>query len=374
MLAVPLGPVQVNGKKDGNRLPLSFTFAEPLMSELRPVDQSQNAAFRARLEGWLNEQNQTLLEEVMATWQKALGRFHPDGALLAQLLEDAAVAAPAPSDPQDADLAAALDLLEGAASQGDLLKRLLEALSKLVERSAIFILKQGLASLYAHRGFAAGVPARSGAVVPPAELEQVIQGSIQSIRRKGPGYSALIEPLGGFEAAEVAIFALRHKRRVVALVLVDSGLRQTLDRPEQARALALGASAMLAALATGKEEDSQPHPTLPEAHPSAPTQRVPEPIEAAAPMDLDAKTRAAAERLARVLVGDVELYFPAKVGQARAQGNLYGQLREELERSRATFVDRFGEGVEAKYRIFTTTVIQQLCDGDASKLGAAPWA
>jgi hypothetical protein len=37
-------------------------------------------------------------------------------------------------------------------------------------------------------------------------------------------------------------------------------------------------------------------------------------------------------------------------------------------------VERFGEDVEARYRIFTTTVIQQLCDGDASKLGAAPWA
>jgi len=70
----------------------------------------------------------------------------------------------------------------------------------------------------------------------------------------------------------------------------------------------------------------------------------------------------------------VELYFPAKVALAHTKGNLYGQLRDELERSRATFVERFGEDVEARYRIFTTTVIQQLCDGDASKLGAAPWA
>ena len=73
-------------------------------------------------------------------------------------------------------------------------------------------------------------------------------------------------------------------------------------------------------------------------------------------------------------MGDVELYFPAKVAQARTQGNLYGQLRDELDRSRATFVERFGEDIEAKYRIFTTTVIHLLCDGEVAKLGAAPWA
>jgi hypothetical protein len=345
-----------------------------MMSDSRPVDQPKNDAFRARLEEWLNQQNQTLLEEVMATWQNAIGRFRPNEALLAQFLEAAVTpSAPAASGRQDAELASALDLLEGATSQSDLLKRLLDALSVLAERSALFILKQGLATLYAHRGFGADAPLRAGAVVPPSELESVIQGSTQSLRRKGPGYTALIAPISGFEASEVAIFALRHKRRAVALVLVDSGLRQSLDHPEQARALVLVASAMLAYLAGGKEEDSGSH-AIAEPHPSAPTQVVPETIEQPPPVDLDSKTRAAAERLARVLVGDVELYFPAKVSQARTQGNLYGQLRDELERSRATFVERFGADIEAQYRIFTTTVIQQLCDGDVSKLGAAPWA
>jgi len=37
-------------------------------------------------------------------------------------------------------------------------------------------------------------------------------------------------------------------------------------------------------------------------------------------------------------------------------------------------VERFGEGVEQEHRIFTTTVIQLLCNGDVARLGAAPWA
>jgi hypothetical protein len=346
------------------------------MSDSRPVDQPQNDALRAHLETWLNQQNQTLLEEVMSAWQRGLGHFHPDETLLGKLLE--AVAPPAAFAPpvdQDLELASALDLLEGATSQSDLLKRLLEALSPLVERSALFILKQGLASLYAHHGFEPEAPLKAGAVVPPQELESLIHGLTRSIRRKGAGYAALITPISSFEASDVAIFPLHHRKRTVALVLVDSGLRQTLDHPELARALVLVTSALLASLATGKEEVPRTHAQpAPEPHPSAPTQVVPEPIEALPPTDLDPRTRAAAERLARVLVGDVELYFPAKVAQVRTQGNLYGQLRDELERSRATFVERFGEEVENKHRIFTTTVIHQLCNGDVSKLGAAPWA
>ena len=344
------------------------------MSDSRPVDQPQNDALRIRLEAWLNQQNQTLLEEVMATWQNALGSFHPDAALLTQLRE--AMPLPeafAPAASQDPDLAPGLDLLEGAASQSDLLKRLLDALSPLAERSALFILKQGLASLYAHRGFEGEAPQKSGAIVLPEDLEALIQGSSRSIRSKGAGYTALIRAVSTFEASDIAIFPLRHKKRAVALVLVDSGLLPTQDHTEQARALVLVASAMLASLAAGKDEDHHAQTTR-EVHPSAPTQVVPEIIAPAAHIELDPKTRAAAERLARVLVGDVELYFPAKVALAHTKGNLYGQLRGELERSRATFVERFGEDVEVQHRIFTTTVIQLLCDGDVSKLGAAPWA
>jgi len=347
------------------------------MSAPRPEDQPNHDALRGPLETWLNQKNQSLLEEVIATWQLAMDRFHPDEALLAKLRE---AAGPAQAHPQDGScppaFAAALDLVEGATSQSDLLKRLLDGLAPLVERSALFILKQGLASLYAHRGYEANAPLKPGAVVPPSDLESVIQGLGRSLRKKGPGYSALLSVLSSYEAQDLAILPLRHKRKALALLLVDSGLRQKLDHPELVRALVLAASASLGSLAAGKDEPSQ---SLPQpigagtSASSAPTQMVPETIAAPPTVNLDPKTRAAAERLARVLVGDVELYFPEKVAQAHSQGNLYTLLRDELERSRATFVERFGEDLEAQHRIFTNTIVHQLCDGDASKLGRTPW-
>ena len=349
------------------------------MSDARPTDSSQPDPLRDRLEIWVNQHDQALLDEVMTAWQQALRRLRPDEALLGGLRDTLAGATTLiPAEGPDAALASGLDLLEGASSQGDLLKRLLDALLPFVERSALFILKQGLASLYAQRGFEADPLLRAGAVVPPPELEALIQGLMRSLRKRGPAYGALLVPLSSFEASEAAIFPIHHRKKTVALLLVDSGLRNRLDHPEQVRALVHAASALLASLATGKEEEPPPPRTTPAAPPvplpSAATQRLQDPIEPPPPVqNLDPRTRAAAERLARVLVGDVELYFPEKVAQGRSTSNLYGLLRGELERSRATFVERFGEDVERQSHIFVHTLVQQLCDGDPEKLGAHPW-
>lgn len=351
-------------------------FTEPPMRDLHPADQPQPEALRAVLEAWLSRHNHLLQKEVLAAWQGALERFQPDATLLAGLCEAALPVASAPASGQgETVLAKALDLLEDASGQGDLLKRLLDAANLFAERSALFIVKQGMASLYAHRGFEPDLPPATGAVAPPPDLQALIDGSTRALRQQGPSYTALLAALGAAPATDWAIYPLRHRKRGVALLMVDSGFLPNLTHPEQLRALVLATSGLLAALAPGREEpagEARPEPA--EHHPGgpapvAPAAEVPPPAAA-----LEPRIRAAAERLARVLVGDVELYFPTEVAEARSRGNLYGLLRNDLERSRATFVERFGEDTEIRYRIFTSTVIQHLCNGDASRLGPAPWA
>ena len=111
-----------------------------------------------------------------------------------------------------------------------------------------------------------------------------------------------------------------------------------------------------------------------EVPPSVLTQRIPDPITDTGAAALDPHVRANAERSARVLVGDLELYFPAKVAQGRNQGNLYVVMKDELDRSRASFVERYGADLENQYRIFYKTIVQLLCAGDPTRLGPAPWA
>ena len=338
------------------------------------MDQNVQEALKKLLQGWVETRQQALIEQVMVTWSEAVGRWTPDDelmdGLMAAIPEPEPVAPPPPAPGTDGDLGTSLELLENATTQGEVLKHLLDGLQLFVERSALFVLKQGIATIYAHRGFD-GEAHRTSPVVPPPELEQLVHGRVKVVAGPGPAYQALLGPLSQFQAADVRILPLRLRRKIVALLLVDSGLRQVIDHPNHVKALALGAEAQLSYLAGVKEEERA---AATEVNPSTLTQRIPDAIAETHPGTLDPKVRINAERSARVLVGDIELYFPTKVTQGQQQGSLYPLLREELDRSRASFVERYGLDVEVQHQIFYQTVVQQLCAGDPSRLGPAPWA
>lgn len=334
------------------------------------MDPSLSANLLAPLRAWLLERHEALREQMSQALSQDISRWEPDPDLLAQLT--AAVTASHSGAESDKELGLGLDLLDGAPSQGEVLHRLLDAMSPFAERVALFIIKQGLVSPFSSRGFE-GEPPKQGALVPPPELESLIQGKLPFVEHPGEAYQALLGALSKIPAAQMRIFPLRLKRKVVAILLVDSGRTPQLDRMPSIRALVRAAEACLSHLSGAKEEERTAPAEVP---PSAQTQRIPEVIQTAPPPpeELDPKIRATAERLARVLVGDIELYFPQKVADGRKAGNLYALLREELERSRATFIDRFGLDVESQHQIFFRTLVDLLCEGDPGKLKGASWA
>lgn len=321
---------------------------------------------------WIQDRHQALREQIMLTWEEGMGRLTPDAGLLEKIQDQMA---PPPSlglaSDTETDLGHGLDLIESATSQGEVLKRLLEALQPFAERCALFVIKQGIATLYHSRGFEPAPPRNAPPVVPPSELEPLLQGIGTLIDSPGPAYSALLAPLSRFEASSARILALRLRRKTVAILLVDSGLRQVIDHPSHIRALVHSAESALSVIVSQREEEKTA--THIEPPPSAPTQHIPETLADPSTPALDPKIRTNAERSARVLVGDIELYFPAKVTQGRQISNLYGVLKDELDRSRAAFVERYGADTENRHLIFYQTVISQLCENDPSKLGPAPW-
>jgi hypothetical protein len=407
-------------------------------------------SIKSTLQQWLEDRQKSLQEVLTVTLEEELGRLRPDDALVQRLMEpfaaaQAAAHASANMEEIERNLGAALDHLEKAPTQAEALKALMDGMSPLAARCALFIVKQGVANLFTHRGYGPDAP-RGGVQVPANPgLEPLLNGSALRLAG-GPGYAALAAPLGGAPTAEGMVFPLRLRRKVVALVLVDGGDRPKLDHPSLLQALVLAAESTLSQLAAAAQEaggtppgsitqaipvmpGAEPHritapmapsdakssgpmaatdirssqpmapvaprPTAPPmaappvALPPAPAMPVVPPPTPAQPLsandlvmpateappqdELDPKIRATAERLARVLVGDIELYFPQKVAQGKQNGNLYGLLREELDRSRHTFIERFGPEVEARHRIFVTTVVNLLCDADPARLGKAPW-
>ena len=340
------------------------------------MDENFPASMKALLAQWVTDRQQSFLEQVMLTWHEGMGGLAPNDALVARIVALMPVPAkPVAQGGDETDLGAGIEGLEKASTQGEVLKQLLETLARFTERSALFVVKQGIASLYAHRGFGTETPLAGTPVVPPPELEQLIQGQTALVERAGPAYAALLAPLSRFKAADLRIVPLSLRHKTVALLLVDSGVCDTIDYPHRLRALAYVAEARLSHLAGAKEakEAKEKKGSAEEPHPSVLTQLIPDPIMETPGPVLDPKIRLNAERSARVLVGDLELYFPAKVTQGQQQGNMYHAMRDELDRSRHSFVERYGAELEDQHHIFYQTVVQQLCGGDPARLGQAPW-
>ena len=78
-----------------------------------------------------------------------------------------------------------------------------------------------------------------------------------------------------------------------------------------------------------------------------------------------------ARRFARLLVSEIKLYNESKVAEGRAQGDLYGRLREYIDRSREMYDKRVKPEVAQRYDYFHHELVDTLAEGDPAKLGNA---
>jgi hypothetical protein len=77
-----------------------------------------------------------------------------------------------------------------------------------------------------------------------------------------------------------------------------------------------------------------------------------------------------ARRFARLLVSEIKLYNEQKVRDGRLDGDLYGRLREDIDRSRQMYDKRVAPPVAARYDYFYHEMVNTLAEGDPSKLGS----
>ena len=77
-----------------------------------------------------------------------------------------------------------------------------------------------------------------------------------------------------------------------------------------------------------------------------------------------------ARRFARLLVSEIKLYNEPKVKEGRLEGDLYGRLREDIDRSRQMYDKRVAPPVAARYDYFHQELVNTLAEGDPSKLGS----
>src|SRR5581483_4425797 len=71
-------------------------------------------------------------------------------------------------------------------------------------------------------------------------------------------------------------------------------------------------------------------------------------------------------RLAPLLMDEIKLYNQAKVAEGRKHKNLYDRLKEDIEKSRATYLKRYGNTSAASADYFNQELIRSLAEDDVS--------
>jgi hypothetical protein len=357
--------------------------------------------------------------------------------IAAETAPAAALAPAAPSGASTELLNAAINLVRDSTTQVDILMSLLEGVSKFADRTALFVIRAGVATGWR----AIGLENKDSIKALSLDLNEGLAAQAYRERMTASGSAAefdaqFVSTYGApAEGTNVMVLPLVIRDKVAALVYADAGFRLdgNLD-PSAVETVVHCAGMWLEIMASRKggatradgsdtdrhlakyaEPAPAPEPTPEPAYePSAAVYEKPspEPVEpmyaaqpamapesvfgggtaavAAAPepehvpAGLETSTIAIpsnlspdeeeihrkAKRFAKLLVDEIKLYNQAKVAEGRMQRNLYQRLRDDIDKSRATYDKRYGATAAASANYFTRELVRILANDDPSLLGS----
>lgn len=269
--------------------------------------------------------------------------------------------APAPgSSPTDL-LSAATSAIQESTGQADILRHLLEGEARFAGRVALFVVKAGAIQGWQAIGFSdneaikkISLNTSSGLVARAIQSRVAASGATPEF---DPGF---LLTMGAPAKDNCLALPLVVKDKVAALLYADAGTSPggILDASGLsilARWAALWLELTALRKAGGTADDAQSH---------APGAAAP---VAAGEDDLHKKAR----RFAKLLVEEIKLYNQPKVAEGKNRRDLYDRLKEDIEKSRATYDKRYGETPVASADYFNQELVRILADNDPSLMGAS---
>lgn len=308
-------------------------------------------------------------------------------------------------------LAPALTSIYAGSTQKEILRALLDAGSAYASRVALFVVKAGSASGWQARGmandeaikdFALDMTSRPAArayqerMAAPANVDEMDQ--------------CFVKQFGRPQNDQILILPLLLKDKVAALLYADGGAAGLLDAASlEVLVMATSAWLEVASLRKQAHKDGTDHAGAAEQPPAAapvhaassfsdpfaghaphhaaaaptPVQHAAETLSASsaaaatglAPDPLaglstaDAETHRKAQRFARLLVDEIKLYNQAKVAEGRRNKDLYDRLKDDIDKSRATFQKRYGATLAGSAEYLDQEIIRSLAEDDLSVMG-----
>jgi hypothetical protein len=333
--------------------------------------------------------------------------------VLAELPADSG-AAPAAAAPDLDLLLKAVSAIHAVSSQRDVLRSLLEHSLSYSGRAVLFVVKSGAATAWQARGFPDNDALKDFALDTKAALVRQVLDSRKSVSSSVNEMDKNF--LAGFNApaeGPCLLLPLLLKEKIAALIYADAGagplskfnpaalevlvvstgswlevvsLRKAapLQAAHDATALApapaaaasfsdpfaahapghaksaaaaASASSVIAAPAAADSPVSETHVAVAE----------PDAFSSLPPEEADIHRKA--QRFARLLVDEIKLYNQAKVTEGRKNRDLYDQLKEDLDKSRATYQKRYGSTVAASADYFSQEVVRSLAVDDPTLMG-----
>jgi hypothetical protein len=370
-----------------------------------------------------SKQLQQIIERAVA---QVLDRQLPK--LQAELVERVLAELPAPdsasapaapaAEGSVGSLVQAIAGIHAGTTQKEILRALLDATSASATRVALFVVRGGAATGWQSRGFGDDDDAvkdlpldmNSGPAAHAYQNRMVTPGNIAEMDGR------FVERFGGPANEQILVLPLVLKEKVAALLYADGGTSGLLD-PASLEVLVLATSAWLEVTSLRKQAQREivEGAAAPERAFAVPVQTVSsyaDPFAAHAPQHVagkaaeaepaaevvevsahaaaagaaaapgtaadpfagmppeDADTHRKAQRFARLLVDEIKLYNQAKVAEGRRNQDLYDRLKDDIEKSRATYQKRYGNTVAAGGDYFQKEVVRSLAEDDVSVMGA----
>ena len=315
-------------------------------------------------------------------------------------------------------LVQAISSIHAGSTQKEILRGLLDVGSAYATRVALFVVRAGAASGWQARGLGDDDAIKDF----PLDMTAGPAAHAYQNRVVAPANSAemdrrFVKRFGGPENEQILVLPLVLKDKVAALLYADGGANGLLDAASlEVLVMATGAWLEVTSLrkqAAQRDMDSVAasieRPPVPApapvqtvssfndpfaAHAPKHTAKIePEPEPAAEVVEVasaasasaaaapaadpfaglspeDADTHRKAQRFARLLVDEIKLYNQAKVNEGRRHKDLYDRLKEDIDKSRATFQKRYGNTAAAGGDYFSREVVRSLAEDDMSVMGA----
>jgi hypothetical protein len=315
-----------------------------------------------------------------------------------------------------AELLRAVSVIHAGNTQKEILRALLDGVSRYSGRTALFVIKGGSCTGWQGRGFEDNDAVKEFALDTSRGLpERVLQEKAPFAGQIIDMDPRFVDHFGGPADEHIIMLPLLLKDKVAALVYADSGLEPNRLDTAAVELLVMSTSAWLELMSLRKQapRDSGAYaePAAPAAmaqpatsfndpfashaprhsmSASAGVEPVPrhsaqaEVVSAAAaaagagstshaapPLsEEDAEVHRKAQRFARLLVDEIKLYNQAKVAEGRKNKDLYDRLKEDIDKSRATYKKRYGNTVAADVDYLQAELVRSLAEDDISLMGA----